>query len=365
MFFDNIWYCVAQTTELSTQPFERVVCNQPLVLFRTAKSGQPVAMENRCPHRQAPLSMGRVIGDEIMCGYHGWVMAADGSCSHVPHQEATSRNARIQSYPIAERWGFVWAWLGAPESADAALIPEMPWLVSEDRSSILSNFRAEASDQLMADNLLDVSHADFLHAQSFGSRAGQKGETDTVHQEMEPWTKPGSVHSNRVLKNVALGPMAAAWGGFTERVTRTTSQNWRPPNTVNIELVIANAENTITINHDHVMTPETETSCHYFFAFTRDFALEGGYPNDNDMRREQDTTILTEDIPMVEAQQRNRIRFGDPIDIPGQADKFLIAVHKRIADIRGNGQPAPPYGRKRVSMWPHPRRISRRANGPG
>ena len=220
MFFEDIWYCVARKSELSTKPFERVICNRPIVFFQTAKSGALVALENRCPHRQAPLSMGRVIGDDIMCNYHGWVIGRDGGCVHVPHQESASRNARIASYPVEERWGFVWAWIGDPGKADPALIPEMPWLVAEDRSSILSTFHAVASDQLMADNLLDVSHADFLHAQSFGSMAGKKDETDAVRQEMETWTEPGSVHSKRVLKNVQLGPMAAAWGGFTQPVTR-------------------------------------------------------------------------------------------------------------------------------------------------
>ena len=90
MFFEDIWYCVARAPELSSQPVERVVCNQPIVLFQTARSGAPAALENRSPHRQAPLSMDRLIGDEIMCGYRGWVMAADGRCVHVPHQETAS-----------------------------------------------------------------------------------------------------------------------------------------------------------------------------------------------------------------------------------------------------------------------------------
>jgi len=99
--------------------------------------------------------------------------------------------------------------------------------------------------------------------------------------------------------------------------------------------VMENDENKVTINHDHIMTPETETTCHYFFGFTRDFSLDKGYPNDTDVRREQESVIGSEDIPMVEAQQLNKIRFGDPVDIPGQADRFLIAVHKRIAELSG------------------------------
>ena len=81
------------------------------------------------------------------------------------------------------------------------------------------------------------------------------------------------------------------------------------------------------------MTPETETSCHYLFAFTRNFSLKNGYPSNGDVRREQETVISAEDIPMVEAQQRNKIRFDDPLDIPGRADKFLIAVHKHIEEL--------------------------------
>ena len=333
MFPTNIWYCAARATELSTQPFERIICNEPIVFFRTAVSGDYVGIENRCPHRQAPLSMGKVVGDEIMCIYHGWTMDKNGRCTHVPHQDNVSSNAAIKSYPVSEKWGFIWIWMGEQDKADETQIPDMAWLTADDRSAVLSRFYVKANYQLMADNLLDVSHSDFLHASTFGSQAGRKGETDKVRQEMKVETDNSSVRCIRTLRDVALSPMSAAWGGFTKNVTRTHRQKWLPPNTVNIELIMENEENKITINHDHIMTPETETSCHYLFAFTRDYNLEKGYPSDEDVRREQETVIGNEDVPMVEAQQRNKERFGDPNDIPGQADKFLIAVHKRIREL--------------------------------
>ncbi|MEC7491243.1 MAG: aromatic ring-hydroxylating dioxygenase subunit alpha [Pseudomonadota bacterium] len=335
IFPTEIWYCAARAVELSTKPISRIICNEPIVLFRTLESGQYVALEDRCPHRQAPLSMGRVVGEEIMCQYHGWMMNADGRCTHVPHQDSVSPHAVVKSYPIVEKWGLMWLWIGEADRADKRSIPDMPWLVSDDHSTILSRFYSEANYQLMADNLLDVSHADFLHANSFGSQAGRKGKTDNVKQEMEVTTDNTCVTSVRILHDVALGPMAAAWGGFTKNITRTTRQRWEPPNTVMIELTMANEENRITFNHDHMMTPETETTSHYFLGFTRDFNLESGYPTDEDMRREQESVVRTEDIPMVEAQQLNRNRFGTPQNIPGQADKFLIAVHKRIAEHNG------------------------------
>ena len=333
MFPKDIWYCVARRSEISTQPFERIICNEPIVLYRTVQSGELVALENRCPHRQAPLSMGKVVGNEIMCIYHGWRMATDGHCSHVPHQDKPSPNAQVKSYPISEQAGFVWIWMGNEIDADPKLIPYMPWLEADDRAAVLSRFFVQANYQLMADNLLDVSHSDFLHATTFGSQAGDKGNTEEIQQEMETWSDANSVYSVRSLHNVMLSPMAAAWGGFTQRVNRISRQKWSPPNTINIEVTVENNENKIIFNHDHIMTPETETSCHYLFAFTRDFALKNGYPSNGDVRREQETVINAEDIPMVEAQQRNKIRFDDPLDIPGRADKFLIAVHKRIEEL--------------------------------
>jgi vanillate O-demethylase monooxygenase subunit len=339
MYYQNKWYCAAPTIEVSTQPIEQVICDRPIVIFRTAESGKLVAMENRCPHRQAPLSMGKVIGDEIMCIYHGWVMNSSGQCVHIPHQDNIAKSVQIETYPIVEKWGLIWIWIGNSERVDETLIPDMDWTKDENRSSVFIRFHVDANYQLMADNLLDVSHSDFLHANSFGSRAGQKNETENVKATLETWSDDQAVHGLRTLKGVTLSPMAAAWAGTEKPVTRTHRFRWTPPNNINIELIMENDENKVTIHHDHIMTPETETSCHYFEVWTRDFSIKSGYPTDEDVRREQSSVIGGEDIPIVEAQQQNQMRFGNPGDIPGAADKLLVAVHRRISKLRAEEKP--------------------------
>jgi len=333
MYYQNKWYCAAPATEVSTQPIEQVICDRPIVIFRTAGSGKLVAMENRCPHRQAPLSMGKVIGEDIMCIYHGWVMNSGGQCIHIPHQDTVSKSVKVETYPVVEKWGLVWIWIGSFDKIDETLIPHMDWTEDGNQSSVFIRFHVNANYQLMADNLLDVSHSDFLHASSFGSRAGQKGDTEDVKAELETWSDDKAVYGLRTLKQVILSPMAAAWAGTEKPVTRTHKFQWTPPNNINIELILENEENKRTIHHDHIMTPETETSCHYFEVWTRDFSVDSGYPTDEDVRREQSSVIGAEDIPIVEAQQRNQIRFNNPSDIPGVADKLLMGVHRRIAEL--------------------------------
>jgi len=334
MIHENRWYCAARGTEVSSEPMEQVVCGQPLVLYRAAKTGGLVALENRCPHRQAPLSKGKVLGDDIMCNYHGWVMDGAGQCVHIPHQDSVASTVRIASYPVMEKWGLVWIWLGVENKVDEGLIPAMPWTEDEEQSSVYIRFEVEANYQLMADNLLDVSHSDFLHANSFGSRAGHKLDTEHVRAELEAWQEGDSVHGVRTLRDVVLSPMAAAWAGTDKPVTRTHRTRWTPPNNINIELIMENDENKRTIHHDHIMTPVNEHSCCYFLIWTRDFSLHSGYPTNADVQREQSTVIEAEDIAMVEAQQRNQILFGEPDDIPGTADKLVVAVHKRIAELK-------------------------------
>jgi phenylpropionate dioxygenase-like ring-hydroxylating dioxygenase large terminal subunit len=117
----NQWYVIAFSRRVGAQPLKRECLGDPIVLFRT-DAGDPVALIDRCPHRGVPLSLGKRMGQQIQCGYHGFEYASDGACRRVPTSAAIPRGLRVHAYPLVERWE--WIWMGDPALADAALIPD-------------------------------------------------------------------------------------------------------------------------------------------------------------------------------------------------------------------------------------------------
>jgi phenylpropionate dioxygenase-like ring-hydroxylating dioxygenase large terminal subunit len=329
---ENLWYCSALSTEVNRKPMRRVICGMPVVFYRT-EAGEPVALEDRCSHRQAPLSMGEVIGDEIQCSYHGYVFCKTGACTHIPHQSVVPSLASIKAFTAVERWGFIWIWWGDAQSADPSSIPDLSWTEDPERRPVYLYFHANANHQLVADNLLDVSHADFLHGDTIGSKTGKKEYEAPSTMSMETETVGDQVRSVRRLVNVDIGRIAQNWGKFTKKVNRVNTQMWEPPNTVHIRLEFMNDENHSVINHDHIMTPESETSTHYFMDWTRNFSLDGAYLTDEDVFREQTMIIGGEDIPMIEAQQENVALYASLRDVPAKADKLVNDVHRLLRDI--------------------------------
>ena len=167
-YLDNVWYCSALSTEVADKPLARTVCEKPVVIYR-GESGKVAALEDRCAHRQAPLSLGRRLGDDIECAYHGFTFNSLGACVHIPHQTTVPRAAKVQSYAVAERWGYIWLWFGASEKADFGRVPHLPWIEDSKFRTVYFHFDVKANFQLMADNLMDVSHTEFLHRATIGS----------------------------------------------------------------------------------------------------------------------------------------------------------------------------------------------------
>ena len=124
MFIRDCWYVIAWDNEVSDDKlFSRTVLGEPILVYRT-EAGALVALEDRCCHRHAPLSAGRREGDCVRCGYHGLKFDAAGRCVEVPGLDSVPPKARVKTYPVVLQNKWVFVWMGAPERADPALLPD-------------------------------------------------------------------------------------------------------------------------------------------------------------------------------------------------------------------------------------------------
>ena len=123
---------------------------------------------------------------------------------HIPHQDTIPSRANIHAYPIEEKWGFFWIWRGEEKKVDAAKIPNLPWTTDAGRSPVYVYFHVKANHQLVADNLLDVSHADYLHSNTLGSKSGIMGGPQPDGVEFKTWQDEDKIQSFRKLTNVEV-----------------------------------------------------------------------------------------------------------------------------------------------------------------
>jgi phenylpropionate dioxygenase-like ring-hydroxylating dioxygenase large terminal subunit len=175
MFVRNCWYATAWDYEIAPEAvFSRTIADEPLVLYRKA-DGQPVALEDRCCHRHAPLSEGRRVGDDLRCMYHGLRFAPDGRCVEIPGQTTVPDRARVRSFPAVERHSLIWVWLGDAAKADPELIPDAISLDHPDWNFKSGYMRYEADPMLVIDNAMDFSHITYVHEQTFVGFAFRAG----------------------------------------------------------------------------------------------------------------------------------------------------------------------------------------------
>jgi phenylpropionate dioxygenase-like ring-hydroxylating dioxygenase large terminal subunit len=164
MFVRNCWYVAAWDHEISADAlFERKILGASIVFFRDTQ-GDVVALDNRCCHRSAPLSLGKKEGDCIRCMYHGLKFDQTGRCVEVPGQSAIPSSLKVKAYPIVTSTRWVWIWMGEVSRADASLIPPTPALNHPDWRMKPGYILYKANHLLISDNLLDFSHLSFVHA---------------------------------------------------------------------------------------------------------------------------------------------------------------------------------------------------------
>lgn len=172
----NAWYVVGWADDLSSAPPVGIaLLNEPVVLYRDLTSTW-VALEDRCAHRWAPLSRGRIEGNDLRCMYHGLRYDRSGRCVEIPGQDRVPKSLGVRSFPVLERHGFVWVWMGDPGRAEPHLIPDLCLLDDHSRRIYRGSLDYRANYKLVSDNLLDLSHISFLHETTLGRPvAGPRG----------------------------------------------------------------------------------------------------------------------------------------------------------------------------------------------
>ena len=296
----NTWYAAGWAADLGTELAGRKFLDLPVLLYRD-DTGKAVAVGDRCPHRFAPLHRGRKVDGVIECGYHGVRFDERGACVLVPGEtERVSGNMRIPSYPLEERDGILWIWLGEA-APDAAAIPDLSDRLSNPAfRHVTGSLMVGANYELLADNLIDPSHGQFLH----GALLKRDGFFDVPHQVVQNGT---TVSSERVICDTAA---PAAYAPFLAdpqaQVDWWTRAQWDPPGVFRLDngVTPAGAERDAGVRRCgvHLITPETATSTHYFFAAVRNYRLDDANA-DESSRAWQQTVFEEQDRPMLEAVQ--------------------------------------------------------------
>ena len=336
-FVRNAWYVAGWSDDLvAGQLLARTIMNEPIVLYRKA-DGAVAAIEDRCVHRFAPLSMGKILpGDRVQCPYHGLEYDSTGQCVHNPHgaKNVPSR-AKLKSYPIIEKHHAMWIWMG-DKPGDPAKVPDFRVLddVPELHTTKRDGFPIRANYLLVIDNLLDLSHTSYLHE-------GILGNADTVESDITVEQDGDDVVVKRHATNSEPpGMFAQFWPGHPARVDKFTNMRWMAPSTLRLISGIckmgASPETGTGYHAIHMLTPETERSTHYYFTAVRFGVVTADETLNRDLQikiaKMRRFAFEEQDAPVIEAQQL-RIEMASR-----QLDPVILAIdvgpvrYKRVLD---------------------------------
>jgi len=271
-FIRDEWYVAAFADEVGRTLLKRTLLDRRVVLYRT-EQGDAVALADRCAHRSYPLSSGYLEGDTLVCGYHGFRYDAAGDCIEVPSTAKCPRSIGVRRYPLVERGGLVWIWMGEPQGACAAPLPDLPFLADPHWVRSQGYFHLRGNYVSLHENLLDLTHLSYIHAKSFGTpdyaRAPFKTEVDGGHIV--------------IRRDVVPTRLPPVWGEPTglagiDTAARIATSEFMTPGAHQVGVrfydssLAAGNRAEFEIRTAHLPTPETHGTTHYFIVHGRDFA---------------------------------------------------------------------------------------------
>ena len=259
----NMWWCAAFANEVTEKPMSRWLLELPIVMYRMS-DGTPVALDDRCPHRWAPLSQGKIIDDQIQCPYHGMTFGKDGMCTLVPTQDNVPKNAKVNSYPLRESGNYIWIWMGDPDAIDCEPI-DMSYTTDPAWSYVNGYYEVTANWVLIRENVMDLTHIAYLHADTF-----QQGDWDTApHVSMDGDT----IVYTQDFDPSPLSPLFCAGFGFPDgKVVKREQEGRMPTLAVSFsDWIVHDIEAQqgdrvdYLVRGAHVVTPAKRGTTHYFW----------------------------------------------------------------------------------------------------
>ena len=304
-YLRDAWYVAAWEDEIPCDTlFHRTILSEPVLLYRTP-ADEIVALADRCPHRFAPLHLGRLVGDVVQCGYHGLCFGPSGECVSSPHGDGKiPRGATVKRYVTVRKHKAIWIWPGDSGRADPAMIPNYSFLTQLNPNAVFTGYLPTACNyQLATDNIMDLSHADYLHVGSLDTQGA------IARTKAKVWEQGLSVHCDWWLANSrAIGVFKPDLADPDGPVDQWFEVCWDPPALMLLRAGVTAAGRPRTEGVDvaavHIMTPESPTTTHYFFGSAR--YKNGVSVEFNEKIRAGVIAAFThQDKPMLEAQQRS------------------------------------------------------------
>ena len=309
----NCWWVATTSKQLGREPLALTMLNTKVVLFRK-EDGTVAVLEDRCPHRWAPLSSGKVVGDAIQCGYHGFTFDAAGTCVKIPSQAQIPGRCKVRAYTAVDKPPFVWVWMGDPEKIVQGPPADAEWPADPNYSSWSGETLAHGNYMLLKENVLDLTHFGYVHATSFKILDWVGAPTVTVTEDQ--------VSFRQEFKDCNLPPMFAEVTaiGMQRKVNRYNYGSYVSPalNVATLDIEDLNAapgqRTHFKFRVAHVTTPETPTRFRYLWF--GGFDIPGMDPATLSMCKALTEVGFAEDKAIIEAVHRNIMEDPRHLDYP-------------------------------------------------
>ncbi|MBT6274403.1 MAG: aromatic ring-hydroxylating dioxygenase subunit alpha [Chromatiales bacterium] len=332
-FVRNAWYVVGWSHAIPTTLEAHRILDEDIVVYRT-QDNTVVALEDQCPHKRLPLSLGRLDGDSIECGYHGMTFGPDGRCVRVPGLKRPPESAWVRHFPTHEASGIVWIWMGDPQLADAIDIFDLAQLHAADWATQFGDgLHFDANYLHLADNLCDPAHVAFVHPTTLGN---PQSAGVPVNVEM----RDGALLTSRWVRDAPPIGFFKAFGNFSANVDRWHYYYFHAPNIAVIDFgsidTAVNAgeaerEHGIRLFALHFLTPVSETQTIDHWMHVRNVGVTD--PDMGERMNEQFRVAFAEDKVVLEAIQRREDKPRTRPPVPLAIDKGTLLMKRLVSEL--------------------------------